>query len=102
MGTMKLHHMRALRWISYTAAGVLLLSSAGCALLGGGESVQLTYWEPALSPDGTTIVYESPVEDQLELYTRDLETGIERRLTENDADDFSAIWSPEGGEKSSG
>jgi len=87
---------KVFRWIGVAAAGALAMGLAGCTLLGGGESVQLTYWEPALSPDGTTIVYESPIDDQLELYARDLATGAERRLTENDADDFSAIWSPEG------
>ena len=96
MGTMKSNYRRAFYGVVCAGVGTLLLAAAGCTLLGGGESVELTYWEPALSPDGTTLVYESPVDDQLELYTQDVATGTTRRLTENDGDDFSAIWSPDG------
>jgi TolB protein len=69
---------------------------AGCSLLGGNQGPEITHWEPALSPDGGTLAYESVTGKTLELYLRDLETGAERQLTENDVEDWSPSWSPEG------
>ena len=54
------------------------------------------HWEPAISPDGTTLAYESTVDDQLELFLLDLVSGEERRLTENEDPDWSPSWSPDG------
>jgi Tol biopolymer transport system component len=69
---------------------------AGCSFLGGDQGPELTHWEPALSPDGGTLAYESVTGKTLELYMRDLHTGAERRLTENEVEDWSPSWSPEG------
>lgn len=68
---------------------------AGCSFFGN-QGPEFTNWEPELSPDGRTLVYESVAGKTLELYTRDLETGAERRLTENDVEDWSPSWSPTG------
>ena len=76
-------------------AGVCLLAVSGCGLFGGDET-EYTYWEPALSPDGTTIAYESTAESSLELFTLDLSTNIERQLTVNEHPDWSPDWSPDG------
>lgn len=70
-------------------------SLAGCTFFGS-QGPEFTHWEPELSPDGATLVYESVSGKTLELYTRDLATGVERRLTENDVEDWSPSWSPEG------
>jgi len=78
-------------------AGVLILgvlAVSGCGFFGSQETY--TYWEPALSPDQTTLVYESEGESSLELYTRDLSTDAERQLTTNDYPDWSPDWSPDG------
>jgi len=78
--------------------GLLILSAAllgGCTFFGQ-QGPAFTNWEPALSPDGTTLAYESPVDGTLELFTRDLETAAIRRLTENDVEDWSPSWSPDG------
>ena len=72
-----------------------LLTLGGCSFLGGDEP-DYTHWEPALSPDGLTIAYESPVGKNLELFTRDLQTDEIRRLTDNDSPDWSPTWSPAG------
>jgi len=72
-----------------------LLGIAGCSLLGD-QGPDFTFWEPELSPDGTTLAYESQAGDSLELYLRDLATNVERRLTENEVDDWSPSWSPDG------
>ncbi len=77
-------------------AGVALLAVAGCSYFSGDQGPALTYLEPTLSPDGRWLAYESAVDGKLELFVRDLETGVARRLTENQADDFSPSWSLDG------
>jgi len=68
---------------------------SGCTFFGGDEP-SYTHWEPALSPDGQALVYESPTEESLELFLRDLETGEERRLTRNEHPDWAPTWAPIG------
>ena len=68
---------------------------SGCSFLGD-QGPAFTNWEPELSPDGGSLAYESVAGKTLELYVRDLETGTERRLTENEVEDWSPTWSPEG------
>jgi len=68
---------------------------SGCTFFGGNE-VDYTNWEPALSPDGHALVYESPADGNLELFLRDLETSEERRLTQNEDPDWSPTWAPTG------
>ena len=75
--------------------GSCLLAISGCGFFGGDET-EYTYWEPALSPDGTTIVYESTTESSLELFALDLGTNTERQLTVNEHADWSPTWSPDG------
>lgn len=75
--------------------GVCLLAISGCGFFGEQET-EYTYWEPALSPDGSMIVYESTAESSLELFTLDLGTNIERQLTVNEYPDWSPEWSPDG------
>lgn len=77
--------------VGLTAAAWL----TGCSFFGN-QGPEFTNWEPELSPDGGTLVYESVSEKTLELYVRDLGTGTERRLTENDVEDWSPSWSPTG------
>jgi TolB protein len=77
-------------------AGLCALAGiAGCTFFGD-RAPEFTHWEPDLSPDATTLAYESPVDGTLELFTRDLATGEQRRLTENDVEDWSPSWSPNG------
>jgi TolB protein len=86
----------SLRVSGIVALGAVLWAIAGCSFLGGGQSPALTYLEPALSPDGRWLAYESALDGKLELYAKNLETGTVRRLTENQVDDFSPSWSPDG------
>ena len=74
---------------------LLLLGIGGCSLLQQ-KGPELTNWEPVLSPDGTTIAFESPGEKGFEIFTRDLETGTIMQLTQNEVDDWSPSWSPQG------
>jgi TolB protein len=84
-----------LRTSAVLLAAAALLAIAGCSFLGE-QGPALTYLEPALSPDGRWLAYESAVDGKLELFARDVETGVAERLTENQADDFSPSWSPAG------
>jgi len=74
---------------------ILLPLASGCTFLQQ-KGPKLTNWEPVLSPDGTTIAYESPGEKGFEIYTCALETGETRQLTQNEVDDWSPSWSPMG------
>jgi len=80
-----------------TGIGLLfcLLAITGCGFFGGDE-LEYNYWEPALSPDGTTLAYESTVESGLELFLLDLDTNVETQITDNEHPDWSPDWSPDG------
>ncbi|MCA9915406.1 MAG: PD40 domain-containing protein, partial [Anaerolineae bacterium] len=51
---------------------------------------------PAVSPDGASLVYASNEDGDYELYVVELQTGITRQLTNNDGDDLEPHWSPDG------
>ncbi|MEW5826940.1 MAG: hypothetical protein AB1778_08945 [Candidatus Bipolaricaulota bacterium] len=73
----------------------LALTLGGCSFLGSKEP-ELMNWEPALSPDGSTLAYESVVDGHLDLFAKTLSSGEVVRLTENDDEDWSPAWSPDG------
>jgi TolB protein len=75
------------------AVAVLVLG--GCSFL---QPEQPTYrfWEPARSPDGTRIVYSSPVGEAFELFLWDPVAGEETQLTRNGAVNWAPSWSPDG------
>lgn len=80
------------------SAVVALLAIAwltGCSFFGD-QGPPFENWEPDLSPDGKTLVYESEVDETLELFVRTLVSGEERRLTHNEVEDWSPTWSPSG------
>lgn len=52
--------------------------------------------DPMWSPTGERIVYESNRDGNWELYVFDLETGVETRLTDHEANDVNAFWSYDG------
>ena len=82
--------------ITIFVVGLLLFGLvSGCTFFGGDEP-DYTHWEPALSPDGQTLVYESPADENLELFARDLETEEVHRLTRNEFPDWSPTWAPVG------
>jgi Tol biopolymer transport system component len=75
--------------------GLCLLTISGCSFFGG-DDTPYTYWEPALSPDGTLLAYESDTDASLELFVLDLNSNVERQVTINDQPDWSPSWSPDG------
>jgi TolB protein len=85
------------KWI---IVGVFVVALLLVAVVRGGffgsNEPEYTYWEPALSPDGNMIVYESSAEASLELFTLDLRSQIETQLTDNEVADWSPAWSPDG------
>jgi Tol biopolymer transport system component len=52
--------------------------------------------QPVWSPDGRTIAYITNRNFNYEIYTLDIETRRERRLTENRVLDYHPTWSPDG------
>lgn len=77
-------------------AGLILAGLAGGCMFFGGNEPDYTHWEPDLSPDGRSLAFESPTEESLELFVRDLETNEDRQLTQNEDPDWSPSWSPTG------
>jgi TolB protein len=73
----------------------LCAAVAGCSL-GGDSTPALTNLEPAISPDGRRIAYESSVDSRLKLFVRDVATGATEQVTDGAYDDFSPAWSPDG------
>ncbi len=67
-----------------------------------GAALQVTRLErgavfsPAVSPDGSQIVYVSNEDGDNELILVDIETGVTRQLTDNTASDIEPHWSPDG------
>jgi hypothetical protein len=51
---------------------------------------------PAWSPDGSKLVFESTRDGNRELYVMDANGGNVVRLTKNAAEDFDPCWSPDG------
>jgi len=70
--------------------------------IGGGNVLQVTEntaldGRPRWSPDGSTLVYHSTVDNEwLELYTIPAAGGEPTRLTTNDYPDSSPVFSPDG------
>jgi Tol biopolymer transport system component len=67
------------------------------------EAVPLTSYrsleiEPALSPAGDRVafVWDGAAGDNFDIYTKSLGPGDPLRLTEDPAEDYSPIWSPDG------
>jgi len=74
---------------------VVLLGISGCSLLQRNE-LELTNWEPDLSPDGESIAFASPGEKGFQIYTRWLYSDEEMQLTNNEDNDWAPSWSPQG------
>ena len=87
--------MRQARWLLGILLGATILLG-GCSLLGGDQGPALTNWEPAASPDGSRLAYESVVGDHLQIFVRDLASGDAQQLTDNAFEDWSPNWSPDG------
>jgi Tol biopolymer transport system component len=83
------------RRIAYGAEGdILTINDDGnwnIALLSGREA-----FEPAWSPDGTKIAFQSWEHDPSEIYVMDVDGGNLTRLTDNSAYDDYPAWSPDG------
>lgn len=56
----------------------------------------VAYYNPAWSPDGRTIAFESNREGNSAVYTVEVESRAVRRLTPADAEAFQPAWSPDG------
>ena len=58
------------------------------------------YWDswPAWSPDGRKLAFTSERDGNYELYSYDLTSGSETRLTDHPASDAFPAWSPSGSE----
>lgn len=67
----------------------------GCALLGEPE-VDVDFWQPALSPDGTSLVYVGEGPNSYDLFILELEGGNERALTSTGRDELYPSWCPDG------
>lgn len=80
------------KWIVLAAVG---LTVAGCAFLGG-EEQPVDFWQPALSPDGTTLVYIAKGAKSYDLFLLDLASGQEQLALALERDIVYPSWSPDG------
>jgi Tol biopolymer transport system component len=82
----------------FRASGMVLLFFSGGAVPGAAqaESHSISFYNPAWSPDGRTITFESNREGTSAVYTVEVETRAVRRLTPADAEAFQPAWSPDG------
>ncbi len=94
MGKMKGQNVTKTILVGVIALALFTLIG-GCTFLQQ-KGPELTNWEPALSPDGRMIAFESPGGKGFEIFVRDLETGTATQLTSNEVDDWSPSWSPQG------
>ena len=64
---------------------------------GSEERLEVDGWDvlPRWEPEGG-LIYSSDVDGDREIYVRDVESGVAKRLTDNDADDHHASFSPDG------
>ncbi len=88
--------MNKKRWILIAAFVALLLLVMIARGFFTSNEPEYTYWEPALSPDGSQIAYESTAEESLEIFTMDLGTQEIVQLTHDEYPDWSPTWSPDG------
>lgn len=82
-------------------------SCLGLLLVGGSLAAQSTspavvlsrrveYWNPAWSPDGRTLVFESTLPGESGIYTINRDGSGLRRVTNDSAGSFQPNWSPDG------
>lgn len=83
----------------FRASVLILLFLPETASLGyaQGDSHPLTYYNPAWSPDGRIIAFESNREGNSAVYLVEVESRALRRLTPTDTEAFQPAWSPDGG-----
>ena len=99
------------RWLAAAAAGALALGTGGALWAAMPRPVTWTAaayhpitseigleTHPALSPDGSQLVYaqRDDITRQRELYLRSVAAGTPVRLTDFDGDDYAPVWSPKG------
>jgi Tol biopolymer transport system component len=82
------------RMLTYTAADVLAITNADGSGAIALDLIGPPQWEPARwSPDGTRIVYEERIGDQLgNLFVHELATGSKTQITDFDLERTPADW----------
>ena len=60
--------------------------------------VEGSLWNPSLSPDGRTLAFDwTTSETAGDIWIRDLERGLDTRLTSHPKNESNPIWTPDGG-----
>ena len=79
-------------------AAWLMLSCSGIAPQSFAQSTppSITYYNPAWSPDGRSVAFESNRQGTSAVFVVEVESRALRRLTPADADAFQPGWSPDG------
>ena len=84
--------------LAVALGGALLVAIGGCSLLQS-AGPKLQNWEPVLSPDETRIAYATVGggdDDTFDLVVRDLSSGQEHQVTDDEFFNASPSWSPDG------
>jgi TolB protein len=75
---------------------VLFLSGWSAPVVAQTDAHPIAFNNPAWSPDGRTITFESNREGNSAVYTVEVESRTLRRLSPSDAEAFQPSWSPDG------
>src|SRR5947208_1123880 len=67
----------------------------------GSHRTELTHgpswdWHPTWSPDGKAIAFSRSRDAGADIYSIEVATGVETRLTSDDGGSYSPAWSPDG------
>ena len=82
-------------WLEVSSATLLALAQdVPLPLVEALQPSSQTY--PALSPDGTRLLFSSGARGALNLYILELDTGSTVTLTDGPTEDSAAVWSPDG------
>ncbi|MBW2966630.1 hypothetical protein KY342_06010, partial [Candidatus Woesearchaeota archaeon] len=79
----------------FTDVGIVNEDNSGQVNLTSNNPVISTFY-PKWSPDGTKILFESEKDGNREIYTVDISSLVQTRLTNNSALDDMGSWSPDG------
>jgi Tol biopolymer transport system component len=92
--------------VAVSENGVLIFGGSGSSQiewfdragnsLPGTVSGSAAFWEPSISPNEKTLAFRRQMGATTDIWLRDLDRGVDTRLTSNGATNLDPFWSPNG------